>query len=410
MFRLIRVPLVLDKVFQPLKGHVHWDHFTSFCLVVVTIACMGGRRHVAHLYRHLEAPSHRTRLNHFFLVERWDPEAALQQKAQERLRALHLQPGETVSFVLDASKKANRRQHMEAVAKMKDPTTAAYIRGHQDVGAIVCGRGAVIPWGIRLSVKQAPCAALGVPCRKTTAFAAQLLQECKAPAGVNVLVLLDAYYRCHTVVKAGRAQRFHFASTLKSHRRLCKLGWRRKAGRYGRHVFRRRHTATLVSVKPHGQARSRDVDARWIEVSTLGPFHVVFSRKGQARKILGLVTDAPALSAAGLIQAYEKRWASEQCVKDAKQLLGLGHSQNRAYRAAVIHRPLVCVASALLTHLRVMRHGAQGQQTWENAADRAVGAAQEALRCLIWDDLVAYLKEKSHGVSVLAALARLRVA
>jgi hypothetical protein len=165
-----------------------------------------------------------------------------------------------------------------------------------------------------------------------------------------------------------------------------------------------------VSVKPHGQARYRYVDARWIEVSTLGPLHVVFSRKGQARKILGLVTDAPALSAAGLIQAYKKRWAIEQFVKDAKQLLGLGHYQNRSYRAAVIHLHLVCFAYALLTHLRVMRHGAQGQQTWENAADRAVGAAQAALRCLIWDGLVAYLKEKSHGVSVLAELERLRVA
>jgi hypothetical protein len=92
-----------------------------------------------------------------------------------------------------------------------------------------------------------------------------------------------------------------------------------------------------VSVKPQGQARYRYVDARGFEVSTLGPLHVVFSRKGKARKILGLVTDAPELSAAGLIQAYEKRWAIEQFVKDAKQLLGLGHYQNRSYRAAVIH-------------------------------------------------------------------------
>jgi hypothetical protein len=62
MCRIIRVPPTLDKFFQPLKGYFHWDHFTYFCLLVVTIAFMWGRRNVANLYRHLEAPAHRTRL------------------------------------------------------------------------------------------------------------------------------------------------------------------------------------------------------------------------------------------------------------------------------------------------------------------------------------------------------------
>jgi hypothetical protein len=97
-------------------------------------------------------------------------------------------------------------------------------------------------------------------------------------------------------------------------------------------------------------------------------------------------------------------------MKDAKQLLGLGHYQNRSSRAAVIHLHLVCFADALLTPLRVTRHGAQGQLTRETAAGKSVGAAQEALRCLIWHDLVAYLKEKHHDTSVLAELERLRVA
>jgi hypothetical protein len=59
-------------------------------------------------------------------------------------------------------------------------------------------------------------------------------------------------------VKVCRAQRFRFASRLKSNRRLCKLGWKRQASRYGRNLLRRRRTATLVSVKPQGQARYVD--------------------------------------------------------------------------------------------------------------------------------------------------------
>jgi hypothetical protein len=106
----------------------------------------------------------------------------------------------------------------------------------------------------------------------------------------------------------------------------------------------------------------------------------------------------------------EKRWAVEQFFKDGKQLLGLGHYQNRPYRAAVTHLHLVCFAYALLTHLRIERHGAQGQRAHHKAADMSVATAQEALRCLLWDDLIAYLKEKHRGEAVLAELERLCVA
>src|SRR5262245_53983045 len=99
MFRIIRVPPVLDKFFRPLRGHFHWDHFTYFRLLVVTMAFMWGRRNVANLYRYLDAPHHRTRFNNFFLVQRWDPEAVLRQQAQDLLRSLHLGNGETLYLV-----------------------------------------------------------------------------------------------------------------------------------------------------------------------------------------------------------------------------------------------------------------------------------------------------------------------
>jgi hypothetical protein len=100
----------------------------------------------------------------------------------------------------------------------------------------------------------------------------------------------------------------------------------------------------------------------------------------------------------------------EQFFKDSKQLLGLGQYQNRHYRAAVTHLHLVCFAYALLTHLRIMRPGAQGQRTCDKAAHWSTAAAQEQLRCLMWDDIIAYLKGEHHGESVLTALEHLRVA
>jgi SRSO17 transposase len=410
MFRIIRVPPSLDKFFRPLSGHFHWDHFTYFRLLAVAIAFMWGRRNVANLYRYLDAEHHRTRFNNFFLVERWDPAAVLRQKARELLRALQLQPGDTVSLILDDSKKAKRGMAMDAIAKMKDPVLDAYIWGHQYVCAILVYRDHVIPFGIRLYVKREQCAGVGVPFRKTTELAADLIREFKAPAGVKVMVLFDAYYLCHTVVKACRDHGFHFASTLKSNRSLFKPGWKLKAGRYGKKLFRRRRTEPLMLEKPHAQVRYRYADAGWLQVSKLGVLHVVFSRKGAARKILGLVTDDPELSAAGLIRVYNRRWEIEQWLKDVKQLLGLGQSQNRSYWAAVTHLHLVCFAYALLTHLRIERHGAPGQRRHDKAADLSTAAAQDQLRGLLWDDMVAYLKEECHEKSLLAELERLRVA
>jgi hypothetical protein len=112
-------------------------------------------------------------------------------------------------------------------------------------------------------------------------------------------------------VQARWWQRFHVASTLKSHRTLCTQGWKLKAGRYGRQLCRRRRMETRVIDKPHGSARYRDVDAGWLQVGNLGLLPVVFSRKGATPKILGLVTDDPELSAAGLIQTNDTRWTIE---------------------------------------------------------------------------------------------------
>ena len=410
MFRIVRVPAPLDKFFHGLRPRFHWDHFEYFRLLVLAMAFAWGRRNVANLYQYLDVPHHRTRFNNFFLVQRWDPEAALRQQARELLRALHPQPGETLYLIIDDSKKAKRGKAMDAVAKMKDPTIDAYIQGHQYVCGILVFRQHVIPYGIRLYVKKAHCPALGLPFRKTTEMAAQLIREFQPPAGVKVMVLFDAYYLCRTVVKACREQGFHFASTLKSNRSLCKQGWQLKAGRYGRNLFRRRRTEPLVLAKPHGQTRYRFVDAGWLAVSNLGPLHLVCSRKGTARKILALVTDDSALSAAGVIRTYEKRWAVEQFFKDSKQLLGLGQYQNRPYGAAVIHLHLVCFAYALLTHLRIERYGAQGQSPRKKAADLSTAAAQDQLRGLLWEDLLTYLREKLHGQPVIEELERLRVA
>jgi hypothetical protein len=70
----------------------------------------------------------------------------------------------------------------------------------------------------------------------------------------------------------------------------------------------------------------------------------------------------------------------------------------------------VCFTYALLTDLRVMRYDAQGQRTRGKMASVSVAVTQDELWRLLWNDLVAYLKEKSHGDAVIAELEQLCVA
>jgi hypothetical protein len=60
------------------------------------------------------------------------------------------------------------------------------------------------------------------------------------------------------------------------------------------------------------------IEASWLKISTRGPLPGVCSRKGSGRKIFGLLTDDPALSAAQLIRRDESHGAVEQFFRDSK--------------------------------------------------------------------------------------------
>jgi hypothetical protein len=152
------------------------------------------------------------------------------------------------------------------------------------------------------------------------------------------------------------------------------------------------------------------VDAGGLTVSSLGPLPVVFARNGAARKSLGLVTDAPARSAAGLIQADDRRWDIAPWITDPTPRLGLGHYQPRSSWAAVTPRQLVCVASALLTHRRLHPAGAPGHRICAKAADLSTATAQDQRRCRLWEDLRTSLKEEGPDHAVIEELKRLHVA
>ena len=256
MFRVVRFPQKLTKFFAPLKEHFLWHHFDYFRDLVLVMALAHGRRNVANLYRYLEAKTHRTRYNNYLLVDRSDLPAALRQKAMETLGSMEPRPGETAYLLVDDSGKRKRGKHMEAVGWIRDASTGKKVRGHLYVAAVVEFRGQTIPWGVRLYAKKDDCPKLGLPFRKTTELAAELIQEFTPPEGVRVVVLFDSYYLCKTVVKACRAKGFRFAATLKANRNLFRGGRKLKAGKY----------ALAVELLQEGISWSSDMGVPWLAI------------------------------------------------------------------------------------------------------------------------------------------------
>lgn len=410
MFKIVRFPSKLEHFFNSMKTEFRFGHFVYFKFLVLLIALSWERRNIQALYRYLDPQMfpHRTRFNNFLHVGRWNPEKTLAKKALEILQQLSPKKGETMYLILDDSKKHKRGTKMDAVGWLFDHLTKKHTRGHQYVKATISFHGYTIPWGVRLYVKKEHSPELKIPFKKITELAAELIGSFNPPEGVNVLVLFDSYYLCPKVVKACRNKKFHFVSTLKSNRNLYLRGRKLKAGVYGNNFFRRKSKSTLKVSKERNIAQYKYVDAGWITVSKLGKLHIIFSRKNKERLIMRIVTDHPTLTAPKMITSYEKRWSIEVFFKDSKQLLGLGHYQNRPYRAAVTHLHLVCFAYALLTHIAI--DSSCAQETKPKQARESTSVLQNKLRCIVWEDTAQYLKDLPDEKSVFKELLRLLIA
>jgi len=410
MFKIVRFPKNLESFFNSLESQFHWGHFEYFRTLVLLIVVAWGRRNIASLYRCLDSRNqpHRSRFNNFLNVGRWQPQVSLQVKAHDLLSLLNPQKGDIIELILDDSKKQKRGKKMEAVSWIHDPVSSHSIKGHQYITAVLRFRGHVIPWGIRLYLKKEDAALLGQPFKKTTQLAADLIGEFQPPQGVQVRVLFDSYYLCPTVVNACQRKGFRFVSTLKSNRNLYKNGRKLKVGAYGWGLFGRRPKKTCRLEKTGGFADYTYVDAGWITVSDLGQLHVIFSRKNRDKKILGIVTDDPKLSAGQMIRMYDERWSIEVFFKDGKQLLGLGQYQNVSMEAAVTHLHLVCFAYALLTHIAIAGEGAKAKR--KSAVKLSTADLQNEVRRIVWDDLTEHLKTLSSGTQIVKELGRLLIA
>jgi hypothetical protein len=99
------------------------------------------------------------------------------------------------------------------------------------------------------------------------------------------------------------------------------------------------------------------------------------SEKGKKRckqpKWVAFLSTDLSLHSATIIKHYTKRWATEVCFKECKQLLGLGKEQSQSFDAQVFAATLSLLRYAILSHLNEVENTGSKGVLFEHLADEA---------------------------------------
>ena len=416
MVTIGRMPRKSKRFFRPVADHFSFDGFDHFWMLVLAIS-IGHGTTIDRLSALLRGPAatHRTNHGEFLWRSDWNESWVLQQIALDTLRRIMRRvPGDRRCYlILDDTQTLKRAKKMEGVGRLYHHATKRYGTGHTILKACLHIHGVTIPWASCLYVKKEHAAKLGVPFRKLTELAAQIIRDADLrglPEALNMTVLFDAYYLCPTVTHACRDRGWHYIGVGKSNRNFTLApgngGGLKKLGQYGRNVLRRDgRWRAIRGLKSSGRYR---IAQRVGRLKGLGEVNVVFSRRSGERKVLALVTDDPRASANRVVRDYLKRWSVELLIKDEKQQLGLGDYRVLRYRAVVRHLHLVDCAHACLTRLALDERGAQGHpQTKQVLSLPPISRLKTEMRRVVWNEAVEDVVRVSHERPVIRRLEKL---
>ena len=359
MFTIDRIPKKVKGFFRPLKHHFTepaWGHFWS---LVMAITVSHGTT-LDRLVKTLRGSTHRTNHGEFLWRSEWDESWVIREMALDTLKRLYSRKDRHCYFIIDDTQTLKRAKKMDAVGKLHHHATGKYGQGHTIVKVCLFYRGVTIPWGSWLYVKKEQVKKLKLPFHKLTELAAQAIREASLPDKFKMTVLFDAFYLCPAVVKACRAQKWHYIGVGKSNRWFQVGSLERKLGPYGRNVLH--NSGRWCKITGLRKTKTYRLAERVGQLGKLGTVKVVFSRRRGEAKQIALVTDNLNASMKTIVADYLKRWSIEMLIKDEKQHLGLADYRVLRYRAVVRHLHLVDAAYACLTHAGLHAQPAQGQK------------------------------------------------
>ena len=178
---------------------------------------------------------------------------------------------------------------------------------------------------------------------------------------------------------------------MKKNRNLLIRGRKSKLGVYMHNLFKR-ETQQTATVQTQKRKRRYHCVSNTYTVSKIpDPVKIVFSKRGNQKKILGIACTDLKLPASLIILYYTFRWTIEVWFKQAKQHLGLGALHRIRWEGVVKHLHLSACAFGLLTHLALASE--KGKTKILHAASSVLPARSE-LRDLFFQDAIDYFIEK----------------
>lgn len=384
---------MLDRFFNPLRKYFNVRSFEHFKVFGALMAMSSDSKTVNRLCSMIAFGPNRTKRNDFLIQSPWDEEQVLKHLAMDQLKDLY-RPGEPVFLIIDDSKKAKRGKHVEAVLKVFDPAAKQFITGHQFVTATLYYRGVTIPFAIRLYLNRKSAKTLKRLFKKLTALAVEILEALQLPDAfkTKVYVLVDSFYFNQTILKAAKAKGFFTIGALKKNRNLLIRGRKSKLGAYMHNLFKRETQQSTTVQTQKGKRRYHYVSNTYTVSRIADPVKVVFSKRGNQKKLLGIACTDLKLPASSIILYYTFRWTIEVWFKQAKQHLGLGALHRIRWEGVVKHLHLSACAFGLLTHLAYERYE-KGKSKILHAAS-SVLPARSQLRDLFFEDAIDSFIEK----------------
>jgi SRSO17 transposase len=359
------------------------------------MAMSNDSKNVSRLCSLLSFGPSRGKRNDFLIQSPWDEEQALKHQAMHQLGKLY-RPNEPLFLIIDDSKKAKRGKHVEAVLEVFDLSAKQFITGHPFVTATLYYRGITIPFAIRLYLNRKGAKALKKSFKKLTTLAVEIIEDLQLPEDfkAEIYTLVDSYYFNQPVLKAAKAKNFFVIGATKKNRNLLIRGRKSKLGVYMHNLFKRETQKTATVQTQKGKRRYHYVSNTYTVSKIPDPVKIVFSKRGNQKKILGIACTDLRLPASLIILYYTFRWTIEVWFKQAKQHLGLGALHRIRWEGVVKHLHLSACAFGLLTHLAL---ASEKEKSKILHAASSVLPARSELRDLFFEDAIDYfIDEELH--------------
>jgi hypothetical protein len=409
MITIGKIPQKVKPFFKPIQHAVSAHVSAYYCSLVVAL-CISHGSTIERLVDLLRGSPHRTNHGEFLWRSDFDEMAVVQNQALAMLKRLYKKGCKDCLLIIDDTQTVKRAKKMQAVGKIHHHATGKYCMGHTILKTCLYYRGVTIPLGSWLYIKKEHAKDLGVPFKKLTELAGDVVRNADIPKKFDVTVLFDAFYLCPAVVNACKQRQWRYIGVGKANRCFTVNGRQHKLGAYGKNLLKR--TGIWYSIQGLRKTGRYKLVQRTGTMNKLGQVKVVFSKRRNDRTVIALVTNDVRLSMKKIVRRYLKRWAIEVMIKEQKQHLGLGDYRMLRYRAIVRHLCLVDSAYACLTHVGVKDQRAQGDknETKQMLSVPAISQLKARMHRIIWHQEVQNVIKVSHEKTVIRRLEKLLAA